>query len=63
MPVVKIDMGSTTKETKKELIEKVTEVLSETTKLPKQAFTVIISEESADNFGVGGVQLSEMKKK
>ena len=62
MPVVKIDMGQTTKKTKKELIEKVTEALSETTKVPKQAFTVIIREESTDNFGVGGVQLSEMKK-
>lgn len=60
MPVVKIEMGLTSKETKKELIEKITEVLTAITNIPKQAFTVIISEESADNFGVGGVQLSEM---
>ncbi len=62
MPVVRIDMGKTTKETKKELIEKLTETLSETTKIPKQSFTIIISEESTDNFGIGGVQLSEMVK-
>lgn len=62
MPVVKIDMAQATKETKKELIEKVTDVLSETTKIPKQAFTIIIREESTDNFGVGGIQLSEIKK-
>ncbi len=62
MPVVKIYMGLTTKETKKELIEKVTGVMSETTKIPKQHLTVIICENGPDNIGAGGVQLSEMKK-
>ncbi|QUI25858.1 2-hydroxymuconate tautomerase family protein [Vallitalea pronyensis] len=62
MPVIKIDMGLTSKEVKKELIEKVTKAMSETTNIPEQHFTVIISEGDADNFGVGGVQLSEMHK-
>ena len=62
MPIVKIEMGKATKELKKELIEKLTDTLSQTTNMPKQSFTIIINEESADNFGIGGVQLSEMKK-
>ena len=62
MPIVKIEMGKATRELKKELIEKLTDTLSQTTNMPKQSFTIIINEESAENLGIGGVQLSEMKK-
>lgn len=60
MPIVKIDMGETTTEIKKEIIKKVTDLLSEITKTPQKAFTIVISEKNADNFGVGGIQVSEM---
>ncbi len=62
MPLVQLGMGVITKEQKKELIERVTEVVSDVSQLPKQSITVIISESHADNIGVGGIQLSEMKK-
>lgn len=63
MPIVNIDMVSTTKEIKKEIIEKVTDTLSDITKIPRQSFTIIISEKSADDFGIGGEQLSEKMSK
>lgn len=61
MPVVKLEMSSLTKEKKKEIIERVSETLSEITNVPKQAFVVLINEYDRDNIGVGGVQLSERK--
>jgi 4-oxalocrotonate tautomerase family enzyme len=61
MPVVKLEMSSLTKEKKKEIIERVSETLSEITNVPKQAFIVLINEYDRDNIGVGGVQLSERK--
>ncbi|MBM7870669.1 4-oxalocrotonate tautomerase [Clostridium pascui] len=59
MPFIQIDMGPSTKEKKKEVIEKMTNILSETISVPKQAITVIIRESNADNIGVSGEQLSE----
>ena len=62
MPIVQVGMGIMTKEKKKELIERLTEVVSDVAQLPKQTITIIIDEKHADNIGVGGVQLSEIKK-
>ncbi|MCT8977838.1 2-hydroxymuconate tautomerase family protein [Clostridium sp. CX1] len=61
MPVVKVGISKLTKEKKKEVIERVSETLSDITNIPKQAFVVLIDEYDADNVGVGGVQLSEHK--
>ncbi len=44
---------------KKLLIEKVTDAVLEATQVPKEAIHVIIDEKSTDNFGDGGVQLTE----
>lgn len=62
MPVVQITMTQTSKETKKEIIQEVTKAISKVTKEPEQAFTVVITEVSTDNFGVAGHQLTEMIK-
>jgi 4-oxalocrotonate tautomerase family enzyme len=61
MPVVKVGISKLTKEKKKEIIQKVSETLSEITNIPKQAFVVLIDEYDTDNIGVGGEQLSERK--
>lgn len=63
MPFIQIDMGPSTNEKKKEVIEKMTNILSETISVPKQAITVIIRESNADNIGVAGEQLSERLNK
>jgi 4-oxalocrotonate tautomerase len=62
MPTIQVGIGIMTKEKKKELIERITEVVSDVAQLPKQTITIIIDEKHADNIGVGGVQLSETKK-
>ncbi len=62
MPCINIEIGKLPLEKKKEIIEKVSKVMSETTNIPLQAFTVFINEYDRESIGVGGVQLSEMQK-
>ncbi len=61
MPVIKVEISKQTKESKKEIIENLTKTMAEVTKIPAQAFTVLINEYDTDSIGVGGVQLSERK--
>ncbi|WP_026485701.1 4-oxalocrotonate tautomerase DmpI [Caldanaerobius polysaccharolyticus] len=61
MPVITIEGPSNlSKEKKAKLISDLTSTASEILNIPKQAFTVIIKENEAENIGVGGVQLSEL---
>lgn len=64
MPVIKVDIGKhgLNVEMKKQLIEKLTDSAVEATRIPKQAFTVIISEHEDSNIGVGGVTLDKVRK-
>ncbi|MDO5826209.1 MAG: 2-hydroxymuconate tautomerase family protein [Methanosphaera sp.] len=64
MPVITISgPENVSKETKKEIIEKTSKVVAEAYGLPIQTITVIIQENSQDNIGVAGQQLSERVKK
>lgn len=64
MPVITISgPENVSKETKKELIEKTSKIVSEAYGLPIQTITVIIEETNADNVGVAGKQLSERMNK
>lgn len=60
MPVITIQMGKTSPEKKKELIEKLTNVAVEVTSSPANRFTVFIEEYDGDSIGVGGQTVSEM---
>ena len=62
MPTIKVEISKITKEKKTEIIEKLTDTMSEITNIPKQAFTIYINEHDPDNIGVGGVPLSELRK-
>jgi len=62
MPVIQIDTGSMSKEKKAELIKALTDTASSILGIPAQAFVVIIRENSLDNVGTGGKQLSELHK-
>jgi 4-oxalocrotonate tautomerase len=62
MPIIKIDIATVTKEQKVSLIEKLTTVSAEITKIPQSAFTIIINELGNDNIGVGGKTLGEVLK-
>lgn len=64
MPVIRVDIGKhgLNVELKKQLIEKLTDAAVEVTRIPKQAYTVIISEYNDENIGVGGVTLDKVRK-
>ena len=47
--------------TKKELIERLTKVSAEITKIPEEKFIVFIDEFPAENIGVGGKTLKEIR--
>lgn len=58
MPVITLESASLTKDQKEKLVKEFTESASKVTKIPEEAFVVIIKENSADNIGVGGKLLS-----
>lgn len=62
MPVIKLEIRKLPKEKKSEIIQKLTETMSEITNIPKQSFTIYINEYDFDSIGVGGVPLSELHK-
>ncbi len=63
MPVIKIDIGkkSINSKQKKQLIETLTKGAVEVTNIPIQAFSIIINEHEDENYGVGGVTLDEIR--
>ena len=63
MPHIVFDGPILTKEQKKEIVEKFTEIASEVTKIPREVFIVMIKENDPDNVGVGGKLLSEMMQR
>ena len=60
MPVIQITMGQTSKEQKKELIEKLTAQAIAITKIPAAEFTVLITELERDNIGRAGRTLTDI---
>ncbi len=62
MPVIRIDIAKIPHDQKISLIEKLTAVSVEVTKIPAAAFTVLINELEDDSIGVGGKTLAEVRK-
>jgi len=57
MPIVRIEMwAGRDKETKKKLIEKVTQTVCEVIKCPPEAVTVVIQDVPKENWGQKGEQ-------
>ena len=63
MPFIQFDGGQMTKEQKMELAKRLTDVSHEVLGIPKEAFSVLIRENSMDNIASGGQLLSERHKK
>jgi 4-oxalocrotonate tautomerase len=63
MPIITWEGGKLTKEQKKELIFKFTEVASEITKVPAKFYMVTIRELEDENLGFGGETVAEIKAK
>jgi 4-oxalocrotonate tautomerase len=61
MPVIQITMEKTTKEQKKELVEKLSADAIEITKRPANEFTVLITELETDNIGRAGKTLTGIR--
>ena len=61
MPVIQITMAKTTREQKKELIEKLSADAIQITKIPASEFTVLITELDTDNIGRSGQTLTELR--
>ncbi|MDD1724427.1 MAG: 4-oxalocrotonate tautomerase family protein [Methanospirillum sp.] len=60
MPVISIEMASTSPEIKEELIRRLTKVSSEITRIPESSFFVFVKEYPADAIGVGGTPLDQI---
>jgi 4-oxalocrotonate tautomerase len=61
MPVISWEGGKLTKEQKKELIQRFTEVAVEVTKVPAKFYSVLIREQQDENLGVAGETVEEIK--
>ena len=64
MPYIKIEVTreGVTKEQKQKLIEGVTELLTDVLNKDPQLTHVVIDEVETDNWGVGGEQVTEIRK-
>ena len=62
MPIITLEMGPLSTEQKEKLIAAFTRDACEVTGMPPEAMIVLIHELSRDNMGVGGYQLSTMKR-
>lgn len=63
MPVITYEGGKMSTDQKKELIEKMTAICVDVTEIPQEFFSVLIRELSDENLGVGGEQVSDIKKR
>ncbi len=63
MPAITIAMDQTSEEKKKQLVEKLTRDAAEITGYPTEYFFVYVQEYPAENIGVGGKTLKEMRSK
>ncbi|MCT4613744.1 MAG: 4-oxalocrotonate tautomerase family protein [Marinifilaceae bacterium] len=61
MPVVNFIAGKLSKDQKKELIEKFTQITQDITHSPLEFITVVIDEYEDDNLGVAGKSVTEIK--
>lgn len=63
MPIISWEGGKLSKEQKKALIQKFTEVAVEITKVPAKFYSVVIREQQDENLGVAGETVEEIKAK
>lgn len=63
MPLIVYEAGQTTPEVKAELIRQLTEVAAKVTGIPQELFFVTIREQPDDHIAVGGVTVTELKRR
>ena len=62
MPVITLDGPFLSPEKKEQLVKEFTQLASEITNIPKEAFVVFIKENPYENMGQGGILISEKLK-
>jgi 4-oxalocrotonate tautomerase len=62
MPVITIDGPMLSFEKKEKLVKEVSQLVSDITNIPKEAYVIFIKENSYDNMGQGGILISEKLK-
>ncbi|MBI3600530.1 MAG: tautomerase family protein [Nitrospinae bacterium] len=62
MPLIAFEAGKLSEEVKYELIQKLTDISSEITGIPKSAFFISIREMPDENVAIGGKTVKEIKK-
>lgn len=62
MPTITVAIDKLSEEKKKELVKNLTNEASKITEYPPEFFFVYIQEHPAENIGVGGKTLKEMRK-
>jgi 4-oxalocrotonate tautomerase len=62
MPVITVDIHKVGSEQKSGLIRKLTEAAADVTKVPGQAFIVLVNELEDSNIGIGGKDRAEAMK-
>ena len=60
MPVITLEVSQLTKDQKREIIRQFTDTASEITKIPKEAFVILIKENPLGNIGNGGKTLEDI---
>jgi len=61
MPIISWEGGKLSKEQKKDLIQKFTEIAVEITKVPAKFHSVVIREQQDENLGFAGETVEEIK--
>jgi 4-oxalocrotonate tautomerase len=62
MPVITIDGPFLSFEKKEKLVREITQLTSDITNIPKEAYVVFIKENPYENMGQGGILISEKLK-
>lgn len=60
MPIIVLEGPKLDKSQKDELFKAFTEIASRVTKIPQDAFTVLIKENDLENWGIGGKPLQKL---
>lgn len=63
MPVISMEVAKISKEQKKDLVKRFTEIASEITRIDKQYIIVVIREWPDENIGIDGQTVEEIKSK
>ncbi|MFZ7119798.1 MAG: 4-oxalocrotonate tautomerase DmpI [Eubacteriaceae bacterium] len=62
MPVISMEIGKVSKETKAKLVMEISKKASDILGIPQEAFVTLIKENDFDNIGNGGKLLSDMTR-